>query len=141
MSNLTSGSGVSFERPCPGPDPNGRDPGCGKPTASLIHMKSRGEFKTPGGKLIAVEFDVVDGELRNVVVTGDFFLYPEEALPVLTRALENSPASLDEASYAARIRTALDSRAELVGSSPEALAAAVVRALRDRAALERDDDG
>ena len=104
-------------------------------------MKSRGEFKTPGGKLIAVEFDVVDGELRNVVVTGDFFLYPEEALPVLAGALENSPASLDEASYAARIRTALDSRAELVGSSPEALAVAVVRALRHHPALERGDGG
>ena len=48
--------------------------------------RSRGEFKTPGGKLIAVEIDVVDGELRNVVVTGDFFLYPEEALPILARA-------------------------------------------------------
>ena len=104
-------------------------------------MTRRGEYKTPGGKLIAVEFDVAGGELRNVVVTGDFFLYPEEALPVLARALENTPASLDETGYAARIRTALDSRAELVGSSPEALAAAVVRALRDRSALERDDSG
>jgi lipoate-protein ligase A len=103
-------------------------------------MKSRGEFKTPGGKLIAVEFDVVNGELRNVVVTGDFFLYPEEALPVLAGALENTPASLDEASYAASIRSALDSRAELVGSSPEALAGAVVRALRDRAGHQRADD-
>jgi lipoate-protein ligase A len=104
-------------------------------------MNSRGEFKTPGGKLIAVEFDVVDGELRNVVVTGDFFLYPEDALPVLAGALENTPASLHEASYAARIRTALDSRAELVGSSPEALAVAVIRALRNRSELERDDGG
>ena len=104
-------------------------------------MTSRGEFKTPGGKLIAVEFDILGGELRNVVVTGDFFLYPEDALPVLTRALENTPASLDEASYAARIRTALDSRAELVGSSPEALATAVVRALRSRPALQRADGG
>ena len=104
-------------------------------------MTSRGEFKTPGGKLIAVEFDLVDGVLHNVVVTGDFFLYPEDALPVLASALENTQASLDEASYAARIRTALDSRAELVGSSPEALAVAVVRALRDGPALERDDGG
>ena len=103
-------------------------------------MKSRGEFKTPGGKLIAVEFDVMDGELRNVVVTGDFFLYPEEALLVLAGGLENAPASLDEASYAARIRVALDSRAELVGSSAEALAAAVVRGLQHRAALVRGGD-
>jgi lipoate-protein ligase A len=102
-------------------------------------MRRRGEFKTPGGKLIAVEFDVVDGELRNVVVTGDFFLYPEDALPVLTRALDNTSASLTEEDYATNIRTALDSRAELVGSSPEALASAVLRALRDRATVERDD--
>jgi lipoate-protein ligase A len=100
-------------------------------------MTTRGEFKTPGGKLIAVELDVVDGELRNVVVTGDFFLYPEEALSVLAGALENSPATLDEAGFAARVRTALDSRAELVGSSPEALAVAVIRALRSRAAPEK----
>ena len=104
-------------------------------------MKSCGEFKTPGGKLIAVEFEVMDGELHDVVVTGDFFLYPEEALPILTGALENTSASLDESSYATAIRTALDSSAELVGSSPEALAAAVVRALRKRPTLVRDDGG
>jgi lipoate---protein ligase len=101
--------------------------------------RSRGEFKTPGGKLIAVDFDVVDGLLRNVVVTGDFFLYPEEALPLLGRALEKSPTTLDEAEYAARVRTALDSGAELVGSSPEALAAAVGRALRRRESAEQGD--
>lgn len=103
-------------------------------------MSTRGEFKTPGGKLIAVEFDVADSELRNVVVTGDFFLYPEEALPVLAGALEGSPATLDEAGYAAGIRIALNAGGELVGSSPEALAAAVVRALRARASTEREDD-
>jgi lipoate-protein ligase A len=83
----------------------------------------------------------VDGELRNVVVTGDFFLYPEEALPILAGALENSPTSLNEAGYAARVRTALDAGAELVGSSPEALAIAVVRALRTSAAPEQGENG
>ena len=103
-------------------------------------MSHRGEFKTPGGKLIAVALDVVDGELRNVVVTGDFFLYPEDALHLLAGALEHSPATLDEAGYAARVRTALDAGAELVGSSPEALAMAVVRALRAGASTESGDD-
>ena len=102
-------------------------------------MSHHGEFKTPGGKLIAVELDVIDDELRDVVVTGDFFLYPEEALPLLAGALENSPASLDEAGYTARVRAALDATAELVGSSPEALAVAVVRALR-AGATEADND-
>jgi lipoate-protein ligase A len=104
-------------------------------------MRCRGEFKTPGGKLIAVDFDVVDDELRNVVVTGDFFLYPEGALPILSGALENSPITLSEAGYAERIQTALDSSAELVGSSPEALAVAVVRALQARPAAEQGDCG
>jgi len=103
-------------------------------------MSTRGEFKTPGGKLIAVEFDVVDGALRDVVVTGDFFLYPEEALPILAGALEGSPATLDETGFAARVRTALTPSGELVGSSPEALAAAVVRAVKALASPGRDDE-
>ncbi len=102
-------------------------------------MSMRGEHKTPGGKLIAVEFDVASGELRNVVVSGDFFLYPEEALPLLAGALERSPTSLDERGYAARVREALEARAELVGSSPEALATAVIRAFAQRSSADRDD--
>jgi hypothetical protein len=140
MSNSTSGSGVSFVQASPDPDPDGlaawRDA-----DRDLVRVRCRGEFKTPGGKLIAVDFDVVDDELRNVVVTGDFFLYPEEALPVLTGALENSPVTLDEAGYAARVQTALDGSAELVGSSSEALAVAVVRALGAHPTPEQGDRG
>jgi lipoate-protein ligase A len=91
-------------------------------------MARRGEYKTPGGKLIAVEFDIMDGALHDVVVTGDFFLYPEEALPTLARALEGAPATATVSEYAVRIADGL-SGAELLGSSPEALATAVMRAL------------
>ena len=94
-------------------------------------MTRHGEFKTPGGKLIAVEFDVEDGALRNVVVTGDFFLYPEEALDSLAGALEGMPASMSEEDYAALVAAALSDGVELLGSSAEALASAVVRALHD----------
>ena len=93
-------------------------------------MTRHGEFKTPGGKLIAVEFDMEGGVLRHVVVTGDFFLYPEEALSSLAGALEGVSATSTEAEYAARLRAALFGGAVLLGSSPEALAAAVIRALK-----------
>ena len=93
-------------------------------------MTRHGEFKTPGGKLIAVEFDVEGDRLRHVVVTGDFFLYPEEALDSLAGSLEGASASLVQADYAARVRSALSGDIELLGSSPDALATAVVRALR-----------
>jgi lipoate-protein ligase A len=88
-----------------------------------------GAYKTPGGKLIAVEFDIEDGVLRHVVVTGDFFLYPEEALGALAGALEGMPATASEQEFAARLEAALSGGVELLGSSPEALAKAVVRAL------------
>nr|MDQ3045473.1 lipoate--protein ligase family protein [Chloroflexota bacterium] len=47
-----------------------------------------GEYKTPGGKLVLVDFVVEDARLREVVVSGDFFLYPDEALAEITGALE-----------------------------------------------------
>lgn len=102
-------------------------------------MIRRAAFKTPGGKLIAVEFDIMNAKLHDVVVTGDFFLYPEEALPRLARALEGAPVSLPESEYAARVARALRD-VELLGSSPQALASAVVRALEIDAGEEAGID-
>lgn len=88
-----------------------------------------GEYKTPGGKLVVVDFDVIDGRLRNVQVSGDFFLYPEEEFPVLADALEGVDADLDDESFAERIRMDLHPDTELLGTSPEGIATAVRRAL------------
>jgi lipoate-protein ligase A len=106
---------------------------------SSPNLTRHGEFKTPGGKLIAVEFDVENGVLRHVVVTGDFFLYPEEALGLLAGSLEGISASLRDEDYAARVAAVLNGDVELLGSSPEALATAVVRALHDAEAAEGAD--
>lgn len=91
--------------------------------------RRRGVYKVPGGKLVAVEFAVIDGALHDVVVTGDFFLYPEEALPVLSFAIEGAAVSDDRDALAARIAAAIPDNVELVGVNPEALAIAVERAL------------
>ena len=37
-----------------------------------------GEYKMPHGKLVVVDFDVIAGAIRNVRITGDFFLYTED---------------------------------------------------------------
>ncbi len=91
--------------------------------------RQRGVYKVPGGKLVAVEFAVMDDRLHDVVVTGDFFLYPEEALPVLSFAIEGAPATIDREALAVRIAAAIPDDVELVGASPEALAIAVERGL------------
>jgi lipoate-protein ligase A len=88
-----------------------------------------GAFKTPGGKLVQVDFDVEDERLRNVEVTGDFFLYPEEALTAITASVEGSPVDMPLAERTAAIAAAIPPGVEWLGSSPEALAAAIERAL------------
>lgn len=88
-----------------------------------------GEYKTPGGKLVAVDLEVDDDELRDVMVSGDFFLYPEEALTAITASLEGLSVELSEAEIAEQVRMAMPREAELLGSSPEAIGAAVRRAL------------
>lgn len=101
-------------------------------------MPARGEYKMPGGKLIAVEFDVRDSVLRDVSISGDFFLYPDDALPRLAAALDGLPSTLDENAYAARIQPVLDSNVELLGSSAKGLGIAVVRALEARVDADPD---
>ncbi|MCC6790990.1 MAG: biotin--protein ligase [Thermomicrobiales bacterium] len=88
-----------------------------------------GEYKTPGGKLVRVDLEVTDGRVSDAVVSGDFFLYPDEALEQITGALHGIPADLGEAEIAERVDAAIPAGTEWLGSSPEALAIAVRRAL------------
>src|SRR4051794_30949479 len=88
-----------------------------------------GDYKTPGGKLIRVDFEVENGSLRDIVVSGDFFLYPDDALAEITGSLDGIPADLSESEIARRVEQAIPVGTEWLGSSPTALAIAVRRAL------------
>lgn len=81
-----------------------------------------GEYKTPGGKLVMADLDVREGRLKDVEVSGDFFLEPPEALSGITGALEDAPAKLAEEYLAERIRDAVGSDVERIGFSAEELA-------------------
>lgn len=90
-----------------------------------------GEFKVPKGKLVVVDLEIEGNSLRDVRLTGDFFLYPEEALEPLTASLEGAPAGEAEATYEQLVAEAVPEDAELLGFSPQAIAVAVVRAQRE----------
>ena len=96
-----------------------------------------GEYKVPGGKLVVVDLDVVDGRLSGVRLSGDFFLEPDDALPLIDAALTGLPADADAKVLAAAVQRALPDGAVLLGFSAEAIATAVRRAVH-RATTWRD---
>ncbi|MGA1836555.1 biotin/lipoate A/B protein ligase family protein [Herbiconiux sp. 11R-BC] len=88
-----------------------------------------GEYKVPGGKLVVVDLDDVEGRIRDFRLAGDFFLEPDDALPLIDAAVEGLPSDSDAATIAAAVRAALPEGATLLGFSPEAVAVAVRRSL------------
>ncbi|GAA3592070.1 biotin/lipoate A/B protein ligase family protein [Klugiella xanthotipulae] len=88
-----------------------------------------GEYKVPGGKLVVVDLEVVEGALHHVRVAGDFFLEPDSALDDINNSLNGLPRETDAEQMARAVRDALPHDAQLLGFSPEAVATTVRRAL------------
>ncbi|HLR46368.1 MAG TPA: lipoate protein ligase C-terminal domain-containing protein [Deinococcales bacterium] len=89
-----------------------------------------GEYKTPGGKLVIVDFTVDSGRLKDVQINGDFFLEPPDALEALNRSLEGAAADASEQELTRFLEEAVPDGAELYGFSPAGIAIAVKRALQ-----------
>lgn len=87
-----------------------------------------GEYKVPGGKLVVADLEVVQGRLRDVTISGDFFLEPDTTLEAITAAIEGAPVDTSEDGLAGRVRAVVHD-AELLGITPEGVAIAVRRAL------------
>lgn len=88
-----------------------------------------GEYKTPGGKLVVVDFEVRNAQYHDVVVSGDFFLYPEEALESIVGAVEGLTVESSEDDIARKVEAAVPAGTEMLGFSPEAVAIALRRGL------------
>lgn len=89
----------------------------------------RGEYKVPGGKLVAVDVEVAGDRLSRVAVSGDFFLEPDTALEDIDAALLGMPAGASVAQLTAMVESVLGDDVTMVGFTPEAVAIAVRRAL------------
>jgi hypothetical protein len=55
-------------------------------------MQSHSIYKVPQGKLlkISLEYDKKKNVITNIRITGDFFAYPEEAIELLEKKLQNT---------------------------------------------------
>lgn len=89
----------------------------------------KGEYKTPGGKLVVVNLRVEDGAVVEAEVSGDFFLEPAEALDAIRNALLGAPADASQSALAERVAGALGSDVVMLGFSAEAVGIAAHRAL------------
>lgn len=92
-------------------------------------LTGHGEYKIPGGKLVVVDLQVVDGLLSGVRLSGDFFLEPPEALDGINAALEGLPADTDAENLTRIVQEALAPEVQMFGLSPEGIAVVVQRAL------------
>lgn len=88
-----------------------------------------GEYKTPGGKLVVADFNVRDDRFSDVIVSGDFFLYPEEALDAIVGAVEGLEVTSGEGEIARAVEASIPDGTEMLGFSPEAVAIALKRGL------------
>ena len=91
--------------------------------------RHHGEYKVPGGKLVVADFNVEDGVLANVSLSGDFFLEPDEALLEINRALTGLREDASAADISDAVEAALPPDAVLFGFSAAAVAVTVRCAL------------
>jgi len=52
-------------------------------------MRKRAVYKIPGGKMVRVALKWEENLIKDIKITGDFFLYPEEGINFLEDSLRN----------------------------------------------------
>lgn len=93
-------------------------------------MEGESSRKVPGGKLVRARVRFGEDRIESVKLTGDFFLYPEEALDRVEDAIAGKPVDSDHVDLAETVEYALeDAEAELVGIGPDDVAIAVLDAM------------
>ena len=85
--------------------------------------------KVKEGKVLKVELDC-DELIRNVRITGDFFLHPEDILEEIEKSIIGLERNADLETIISNIQRALSSRdVQMIGISPESIAGLVKEAL------------
>lgn len=87
-------------------------------------MKSL-DYKVPGGKLLRIKADISNGKINSVMIMGDFFIHPEDALEEIENALVGCPVNMNE--IINRINTVISKNVSIVGFSPEDIAKVLIR--------------
>lgn len=98
---------------------------CEQAVATARHA----EYKIPNGKLVVVDLTVVDGCLRQVRLSGDFFLEPPEALDQINAALNGLPQEATPFRLEQAVLAAIGADVMMYGITAVGVAIVVRRAL------------
>ena len=84
-------------------------------------------LKVQGGKLVRAKVELAGKKIRNLIITGDFFAYPEDLIELIEKNLEGF-----EADYT-NIRETIENivkleKATLIGVKPEDIAEVIMKA-------------
>lgn len=87
----------------------------------------KAQIKVEGGKLVKVQLESEGDRIREVRITGDFFLHPEEMIDDLEKTLKGS--KLDEDALADCVKAFIKKHeAVLLGVAPGDFAKCIVMA-------------
>lgn len=74
----------------------------------------KGELKVKNGKLVKCKIELENGKIKKIKITGDFFMYPEEAIEKLEKNLAGKKFEKDEIE---KVLNKFFKNIELVGAS------------------------
>ncbi len=104
-------------------------------------MRKHAEYKVPGGKLVVVDLAIDQGQLRDVAISGDFFLEPDTALTAINMALNGQPLTASMAELAAVVARRLPDDVRMYGINADAIAVVVRRAMDQEDQADRAGSG
>jgi len=90
------------------------------------------DYKAPNGKLIRIDAALKDGKIENIIIHGDFFIYPEESITEIEKILVGARAG-DFLEMKRRLDALInEKKITLVGLTTEDLAEALKRAVEKK---------
>jgi len=94
-------------------------------------MNSKSVYKIPDGKLLKISLDYNDKnkKILGLLITGDFFVYPEEAIEILEKKLIDT--TLNEKILKDKINNVIrENKIEFIGLNAEGLVIGIMMCLK-----------
>jgi lipoate-protein ligase A len=92
-------------------------------------MEIKSTYKVPNGKLLKIKLNYRDKKIKEINITGDFFVYPEESIEIIEKELVD--VTLDQNEILKKIKTIKEKNMiDMIGISPEGITKAIMMCLK-----------